>query len=391
MLVCLLMAACAAGEEQSPAAPTTPATVPAVGVDGDPVFVTPIDDAVTVNVASDGADIALAWISHDGVSTAMLDPVTGALGDHRTVNGSITPIAHPIERPALVFRDDGSLDVAFTSFVGDGASVFLSRDGAEAEPISGLPRPETNLVHMTPDGVGGLWLTWLEDSTLSVARERANGIVEQEGVDDLTCDCCHPVPTVVGDTLVVSYRDLETVDGAVVRNAAVVRSVDGGESFEPAIEVADEDWHIDGCPFTGPSAVEVDGSIVLAWMDARQSLHPDQTDSSIWVDKSTDGVASFGVDLRVTDGGSHRWPILVVDHRSLIHMVWETVGPDGGLSYAWSEDTARSFSDPVLLVDRAVSGGDAPASPSAVVHDRLLVVTWAARGTGYVAAWPIDG
>jgi len=391
VVVCLLSAACGAGPEHSPEAPTTTATVPAVGVDADPVFVTAIDEAVTVNAASDGDEIALAWITHDGVSTAMVDPTTGVLGDHRTVNGSITPIAHPIERPALVFRDDGALDVAFTSFVGDGASVYLSRDGAEPEAISGPARPETNLVHMTPDQEGGLWMAWLEDSTLSVARERANEVVEQEGVDDLTCDCCHPVPTVVGDTLVVSYRDLETVDGAVVRNAAVVRSVDGGETFEPALGVADEDWYIDGCPFTGPSAVEVDGTIVLAWMDARQSLHPDQSDSSIWVDRSTDVGASFGVDLRVTDGGSHRWPILVVDRRSLIHMVWETVGPDGGLSYAWSDDSGRSFSDPVLLVGRAMSGGSAPASPSAVVHDRLLVVTWAARGTGYVAAWPIDG
>lgn len=174
----------------------------------------------------------------------------------------------------------------------------------------------------------------------------------------------------------VSYRDLDTVDGQIVRNAAVVRSIDGGQTFEPAVKVADDDWFIDGCPFTGPSAVNVEGTMVLAWMDARQSSHPDQAASSIWVDRSTDGGANFGADLEVVGEGRHRWPSMAVDDAGVIHLVWETEGPDGGLSYSWSDDAGRSFA-PTHVVGRSrpergkrarIADGPRPRWPS----DRLL-------------------
>lgn len=114
-----------------------------------------------VNVTSNGDELALGWITHDEVMVARLDPGTGDLAGERAVNGSVTPIAHPIERPALAFRDDGTLDVAFTSLVGGGGSVYLSTDGGEPEPISGPARPETNLVHMTTAPDGSLWMAWL--------------------------------------------------------------------------------------------------------------------------------------------------------------------------------------------------------------------------------------
>lgn len=275
-----------------------------------------------MTVSSVGESVGVAWITPDEVVASLLDATSGGLVGPRPVNGSITPLAHPVERPALAIRADAGLDVAFTSLVGEGASVYLSEDGGEPVAVSGSARPETNMVHMTVGPDGGLWMAWLEDSTLSVATSGESGVVEFEEVDDRTCDCCNPVPMFLDDTLVVSFRNLGTVDGSTVRNAAIVRSLDGGASFEPAIEVADDDWFIDGCPFTGPSVVEVDGTLVLAWMDARQSLHPDQSESSIWVDRSTDAGATFGTDLRLTDGGSHRWPTMAVDDSGTIHLVW---------------------------------------------------------------------
>jgi len=386
-ILCLLLAAACGDGADTGATVTTAATDTISVASGDPENVVSLDGAVVVNVVSNGDELALAWITHDEVMVSRLDPGTGDLAEERPVNASVVPIAHPIERPALAFRDDGTLDVAFTSFAGDGASVYLSTDGGDPEPISGPARPETNLVHMTTGPDGALWMAWLESSTLSVAFEDATRVVELEDVDDRTCDCCNPVPTFLDDDLVVSYRDLDTVDGQVVRNTSVVRSIDGGETFQPVVRVADDDWFIDGCPFTGPSAVNIEGTMVLAWMDARQSSHPDQAASSIWVDRSTDRGASFGADLEVVGEGRHRWPSMAVDDAGVIHLVWETEGPDGGLSYSWSDDAGRSFASPTLLVDRELSGGNAPGSPTAVVHDGRLVVSWAAGGTGFVAIW----
>ena len=355
------------------------------------MFQATLDEAVAVNVASNGELAVVAWITHDDVMTGTVDLGAGDVTERAEIDGGITPVAHPIERPALRVGADNAVDVAFTSFSGDGASVFLSRDANDPVQVSGSPRPETNLVHMTTSPNGAPLLAWLEDATLSVGRDVGDELVEEEAVDDTTCDCCNPVPVFADGSLVVAYRDLDTIDDEIVRNVVAIRSRDGGQEFEAPVAVADEDWFISGCPFTGPDVAVVDDTVVVAWMDARQSVHPDQADSSIWVDRSTDGGAKFGDDLAVASGDLHKWPALAVDGNGLVHLVWETLGAEGGLSYAWSDDEGATFSDPVLLVDREATRGAAPGSPSAVFHDGLLIVTWADGHDGQVAGWELGG
>lgn len=387
LIAMAMVTACAAGT--APVTSSMPDESSVAGLDGEPAFIAPIDAAVAVNVAArDGQPPVVAWITHDDVIVAGFDLDTGELVDQHTVADDVMPIAHPIERPAVAVYPDGSVDVAFTSFQAEGASVYLYRDGAPPQAISGTPRHETNLVHMVVDPDGFPLLTWLEDATLSVARNGDGGLEEEESVDDLTCDCCNPVPAFLDESLVIAYRDFDTVDGDVVRNVAAVRSPDGGRTFGPPVQIADDDWFLAGCPFTGPDIVAVDGVFVTAWMDARQSVYPDQSASSIWVDRSTDGGVSFGEDLVVAENGLHRWPAMAVDDSDVIHMFWETQGQDGGLSYAWSEDLGASFSQPVLLVDRDMIDGGAPRSPSTVFHDDHLLATWTDARQGYVAAWP---
>ena len=389
VVVCVLAAAsCSSGTAPTSTSGADPESTAATG---EPVFRATLDQAIAVNVASNGGSAVVAWITHEDVMTGTVDLVAGEVTDRAEVNGGVAPVGHPIERPALRVGADETVDVAFTSFSGDGASVFLARDGGDPVQVSGPPRPETNLVHMTTSPEEAPLLAWLEDATLSIGRDVGDEFVEEEAVDDTTCDCCNPVPVFVDQSLVVAYRDFDLIDEEIVRNVVAVRSEDGGREFEAPVIVADEDWFISGCPFTGPDVAVVDGTVIVAWMDARQSVHPDQADSSIWVDRSTDGGATFGVDLAVTSGDLHKWPALAVDGSGLIHLVWETLGAEGGLSYAWSDDQGVSFSDPVLLVDREATHGAAPASPSAVFHDGLLIVTWADGRDGQVAAWELGG
>ena len=153
MAMAILATACAAG----PFSVTSSMRdeVSAAGVDGEPAFITPIDAVVAVNVAArDGQPPVVAWVTHDDVIVAELDLDTGGLVDERSVAGDLVPIAHPIERPAVALYPDGSVDVAFTSFQTEGASVYLSRDGASPQAISGAPHHETNLVHMAIDTNG---------------------------------------------------------------------------------------------------------------------------------------------------------------------------------------------------------------------------------------------
>ena len=391
LLAVSLTAACAnAGPSDATVSSSMSTTTSGdIGVGPEPVFEADLDGAVAANVATNGTDSpAVAWITADHVMVAGLDVATGELVELAEIDGGVTPIAHPIERPAVAVHADGTVDVAFTSFQGSGATVYYTTGGSEPEAISGDPEMETNLVHVTLVDDSPV-LAWLEDSTLSVAFQSNDTISETELVDDSTCDCCNPVPAMAGGSLVVSYRDFDMVDGEIVRDVVAIPSNDGGASFQQAVPVADDHWFLSGCPFSGPSSVVVDEELIVAWMDGRQSVHPDQQSTSIWVDRSDDGGSTFGDDLEVTGEGLNRWPVMAVDRNETIHLVWETAGPDGGLSYATSSDAGRAFQLREHLVTRSDGDDGAPTSPSVVVHDDLLIVTWTNSGVGRVAAWRI--
>lgn len=338
------------------------------------------EDAVAVNVvAADDGVAAVAWTTPDAVYVSMLDIGTGAVGVPIDISGDLVPVAHPIERPAIASVPDGSVLVAFTT-PGDGggsvATTFLTgADTSDPTIISGDPTPETNLVHATVVD-GSPVLAWLEDSSLSVAiAEPSVGLREHEAVDDLTCDCCNPVPIGLADgTLAVTYRDRDTVDDRVVRNAAIVTIEDGSTSFGEPLVVADDHWFLDACPFSGPSVVEAGATLVVAWMDGRQSVHPDQDGTTIWVDRSEDGGRSFGTDLAVTDGGIHRWPVMA-SVGTVVHLIWEVQAGDGGIARAVSSDEGRSFGPTALIVENADRRGLA-RSPSVALVGDALVVTW---------------
>lgn len=207
---------------------------------------------MAVNVAArDGQPPVVAWITHDDVIVAELDLDTARLVDERTVDGHITPIAHPIERPAVAVYPDGSVDVAFTSFQAEGASVFLSRDAAAPQAISGTPRHETNLVHMTVDSNGLPILTWLEEATLSVARSGDDDLEETESVDD--------------SEVIHMFWETQGQDGGL----SYAWSDDVGVSFSEPVLLVDRDM-IDGGAPRSPSVVFDDDHLVATWADARR-------------------------------------------------------------------------------------------------------------------------
>lgn len=381
-----LLAAC----DGDDAAPGTTLAASRSGELGEPSFVTALDGAVAVNLATNGSDPpVVAWTTADRVMAGRLDMASGGLMGSASVNGDVHPVTHPMERPAVRVGSQGTVDIAFPGVDGTGIGIFGTFKGSEPTGVSGAPSVEAVLVHMgaTPDD--GTVMSWLEDATLSVALPGPDGPLETEDVDPETCECCNPVPRFLDSTLVVAYRDRAVVDGAVVRDVAAIRSVDGGLTYSEPVAIADDHWFLEACPFSGPSVVEVDGDLVVAWMDARQSVHPDQASTTIWVDRSSDAGATFGADLAVATGAVHRWPVMAAGDAGEIHLVWETQGQEGGLSYAHSGDGRLSFDQPRLLVERADGDGGAPGSPSVIVHQGSLVVTWADAGQGYVAAWSL--
>ena len=352
-----------------------------------------IHDAIAINVAGNGSnDPVVSWSADDAVRVARLDLDSFALGPPIVASGDLTPIGHPIERPAVSVGDDDVVHVAFTSFIGSDGSVFyvdvIGDQPTDPISISGAPRPETNLVHMTLADEAPT-LAWLEDSTLSVAPPVDGAPQEIEEVDDLTCDCCNPVPVRIGDQLTVAYRNQEHTADGIIRDVWAVTSPDGGTSFEDPVPVADDHWFLDGCPFSGPAVIRVGDDLLVTWMDGRQSLHPDQDATTIWVDRSTDGGTTWGSDLAITDSGIHRWSSLAVDARGTVHLLWETQATDGGISYSSSTDAGVTFGPPAALIPNTPASG-LKRAPSMFIHGEHLLVTWVDRTGGHVTALDLD-
>lgn len=332
------------------------------------------DEAVAVNVAGTVENVVVAWTTDSGVYVAEVGDTE--IGAAERVNGEIPPFAHPIERPAVAVDEDGAVNVAFTAPAEGGGSVMLVEDAGSGSPpqlISGEPLPETNLVWFAKSPEDELAIAWIEAASLSVSRSGT----EVEKVDDTTCDCCNPAPLFLGEVLTVAYRDQAKVDERITRDTALVRSLDGGTTWEDPATIADDHWYVDACPFTGPSTVSTGETLVVAFMDARQSVHPNQDGSTIWVDVSTDAGATFGADLEVSRGGINRWPVMAADN-GLIHLIWEKQGPEGGLMYARSSDEGHTFTEPQQLLAPTEATGT-PRYPTLVSVNGRLWLTWVDR------------
>ncbi|MGH8959389.1 MAG: sialidase family protein [Acidimicrobiia bacterium] len=350
-----------------------------------------VADAVAIRVAA-GADgsVWAAWSEGTELFVAEVDPVAVSVGSPTVVAGPEGIINHPLERPALAITADGEVFVAWITGSGNVRLARLVTEGAavSSEVISGEVRNETALVQMIATAQGQPVVSWLEDSTLSVAA--GEPLVEHELVDDLTCDCCHPVPIQIGDQMGIGYRDLEHTTDGVVRDIAFINGSLSGASFTASVVVADESWYLDACPLSGPTLAVSGDDVFISWMDARQSLHPDQSSSSIWFDSSGDGGQTFGTDIRLTsDDATYRTPAMAVDSSGVIHLVWERRTPEEAtLEYTSSSDGGQTFAEPRPLVEGDEESG-VPREAALIVVGEQMLVSWADGEGGHIGIWPL--
>jgi hypothetical protein len=138
------------------------------------------------------------------------------------------------------------------------------------------------------DASGGVYVAWIDD------REQRNGISENmqlyfrrsldggvtwdpakranvmpEGAGG-TCECCNTSMDVTpAGAIYISFRS--NIDDK--RDVFLVRSLDRGESFLQAVDLASEAWMIDACPMSGSSVrVDQQGRAHVVWRDGRPSL-----------------------------------------------------------------------------------------------------------------------
>ena len=140
-----------------------------------------------------------------------------------------------------------------------------------------------------------------------------------------------------------------------------VRSIDGGQSFEPEVRVSDSG----GVQWPLP-VVCADGTLVVAW------VHFSPT--SIRLDRSFDGGATFGSDITLTslyagsptlNGGvkSYSYPAMDVDlssgpHHGRLYVAYmDRYSGDYDMFIRWSDDQGATWTDRMRLNDDAVGNG----------------------------------
>jgi len=152
---------------------------------------------------------------------------------------------------------------------------------------------------------GDIYASWLDDRGLegtggtSVYLAKSTDLGESFGrnirVADKVCDCCRP-PVAFGNEgeVFVSWRHI--FPGSI-RDMVVATSRDGGETFDPPVRVAEDNWEIKGCPHSGPSLLQVGDRLYIAWFTGGGDAEP-----GIRLSWSDDGGASFAPPVYGSSG-----------------------------------------------------------------------------------------
>ena len=139
---------------------------------------------------------------------------------------------------------------------------------------------------LLPDGTLGL--IWLDSRTplkhdehgknIFFAKTTANNTFgDEKAIIGSTCECCRTELYVdVAKNIHVAYRnitekgefDFDNKGTTEIRDMYYSISKDNGKTFEEPIAISNDNWHINGCPHTGPSLAKTPEALHAVWFTA---------------------------------------------------------------------------------------------------------------------------
>ncbi len=175
------------------------------------------------------------------------------------------------------------------------------------------------------------------------------------------CPCCNVnVLAGQGDEVFVSWRDAYTsAANKSIRDIAVARSADGGQSFGAPVRVHDDMFELNGCVHVGaPMAIDGKGRIHIAWYTSKKEV------AGMYYSVSSDRGRSFSAPLAIVEAEwvppsrievaidskddvwfTYEYPAAVDPHRATDDPIWRywnatalievsKIGPDGRLLHS---------------------------------------------------------
>lgn len=331
-----------------------------------------------LSTAPDG-DLLLSWIARRAegghrLAFARHDADTG-WGEVRTIAEGTDWFVNWADFPALRALADGSLWAHVLVKNGEAPYAYdvrlqVSTDGGRtwspAPPVNedGTPT-EHGFATLWARPGGGLGIAWLDGRhtgggegghaghgggamTLRAAHFDASGKRRDVQLDASTCDCCQTDSAVLGDTVLLAYRDRARGE---IRDIAVARHADG--AWQAPVRVHADHWMMPACPVNGPAIAAREGQAWVAWYTGASGQ------PRLRLARSGDGARSFGPPLELAAGPAQQGRLDVAVDATGVWTSW--VEESGGLQSLW---LARH--------DHALAGE----------HFRLKVADIAGRGRG---------
>lgn len=331
-----------------------------------------------------GERMALRFAIFDGKGWSKVSTI--AVGDSFFVNWADVPSIRPLGGDRIAAHwlwRSGKGTYAYD------VHVSQSEDGGRTWSTAVTPHrdgtaSEHGFVSLVPDS-GGALAVWLDgrkteghdesapgpmpDMTLRAASVTHEGQLRGEAeLDARTCDCC-PTSAVTTDRgVLVAYRDRDPEE---IRDIYVTRREAGVWTAPHAVHA--DNWHIAGCPVSGPSLAASHSHVAIAWYTAAADS------PRVYVAFSEDAGVQFGSPVRIDEGNA-------------LGRVSVTLLADGSALATWLEASGK---DAFVRARRIPIGGPPDAAitvartsavrasgcPRVARSGRTILFAWTEAGT----------
>ncbi len=152
------------------------------------------------------------------------------------------------------------------------------------------------------------------------------------------------------------------------------RSVNGGESFLPSVQVND---YISGVDQYEPDlALDSSGNIYVSWNRYYYDEDLQQYDYDVYMSKSTDEGATFGPNVKVNDGSDWQYKSSIKVGNSNVYVTWTDRRNEGisDVYFAKSTDGGDSFSANVQVNHYTEQSQGYPEM--ALDEDEVIYIVW---------------
>lgn len=219
--------------------------------------------------------------------------------------------------PSVIRLSNGTLVGHWLQKSGPGTYAYdvrLSRSSDDGETWSSSTTPHhdgtktehgfASLIELPASGLGLVWLDGREMKpdahemaatggamTLRYgAFDRTGKQTAETAIDVRVCECCPTAAAVTADGPIVAFRNRTEQE---IRDIYVSR-LEGSQWSEPQ-PVANDGWHITGCPVNGPAIAARGRTVVVAWFTGKENQN------RAFVAFSRDAGRTFGSPIRLDD------------------------------------------------------------------------------------------